>query len=59
MFTQTGCAESWTPAQTCFAFDLQNGLWFVNFVDKDCGQNPDYSTNKLICKKNGNNVLTF
>ena len=58
IFTQTGCAESWTPALTCFAYGY-SGLWFIYFVDKDCGQNPDYSTNQLICKKNGNNFLTF
>ena len=47
---QTGCGGKWTPSQTCFAY-TDNRVYFVN---EDCGQNPDYPTHRLVCKKHGN-----
>ena len=54
-FYTSGCHGHWTPAQTCFAFTNN----YVFFVDKDCGQIPHYQTHRLVCKKHGNNFLTF
>ena len=54
-FDHTGCSGAWTLVQTCFA-DLNN---LVYFVDEDCGQNPDFSTHRLVCKHDGNNFLYF
>ena len=54
-FYQTNCEDSWTPEQSCFA-DISNNLFFV---DEDCGQNPQFQTNRLVCKKHGNNFHTF
>ena len=54
-FHYSGCNGDWTPTQTCFAYT--SGL--VYFVNRDCGQNPSYQTYRLICKKQGKNVLAF
>ena len=53
-FDFSGCRASWTPPQTCFASSGNR----VYFVDKDCGQNPNYKTHRLICTKQGNVILT-
>ena len=53
-FDFSGCRTSWTPPQTCFASSSNR----VYFVDKDCCQNPNYKTHRLVCKKQGNNFLT-
>ena len=59
-FSFSGCYPQWTPAQTCFT----HNYWvdtndYLYFADKDCGQIPDYETHRLVCKKQGNNFLTF
>lgn len=54
-FGLSGCSNAWTPAQTCFAYTNN----YLYFTDKDCGQNPVYQTRRLVCKKQGNNILTF
>ena len=49
-FATSGCKKNWTPPQTCFVH-IDNTL---NFVNNECGQNPDYDRHRIVCKKEGN-----
>ena len=61
-FVTSGCLQSWTPPQTCFAYTDQN----VYHVNKDCGQNlsydktnPVYESHRIVCKQEGNHFKDF
>ena len=57
-FYYSGCSGAWTPAQTCFVGG-QKPNPRPYYVNRNCGQSPQYDTHRLICKKLGKTYLTI